>query len=65
MISNYEAKIALFTLQDAVRKMLKLAGPTIGLTEESVSAKSKEGKAEQVRFHSPRFRFDLIASLTV
>lgn len=33
--------------EDAVRKMLKLAGPTIGLTEESVSAKSKEGKAEQ------------------
>jgi hypothetical protein len=29
--------------------MLKLAGPTIGLTEESVTAKSKEGKAEQVR----------------
>jgi hypothetical protein len=36
--------------EEAVRKMLKLAGPTIGLTEESISAKSKEGKAEQVRF---------------
>jgi len=33
--------------EEAVRKMLKLAGPAMGMTEESVSAKSKEGKAEK------------------
>jgi len=32
--------------EESVRKMLKLAGPAIGVTESSVNAKSKEGKAE-------------------
>jgi len=32
--------------EESVRKMLKLAGPTIGLTEGDISSKSKEGKAE-------------------
>jgi len=33
--------------EDSIRKMLKLAGPSLGLTENNVNAKSKEGKAEQ------------------
>jgi len=33
--------------EESIRKMLKLAGPALGVTEESVAAKSKEGKAEQ------------------
>jgi hypothetical protein len=33
--------------EEALRKMLKIAGPTIGLSEETVASKSKEVKEEQ------------------
>jgi len=33
--------------EDQIRKMLKLAGPAIGLNEAEIAGKSKEGKAEQ------------------
>jgi len=33
--------------EDQIRKMLKLAGPAIGINESDFTGKSKEGKAEQ------------------
>jgi tetratricopeptide (TPR) repeat protein len=33
--------------EDAIRKMIKLAGPAVGLTEGSIAGKSKESKEEQ------------------